>query len=65
MNPLYSAAQDLANAARNLVSELEGMENIPTSQQFAAIQEEINRVQQRLNSIQTETDAYTDMREAG
>jgi hypothetical protein len=65
MDPLYSAAQDLANAARNLVSELEGLDDIPSSQQIAAIQEEINKVQQRLNSIQVETDTYTDLREAG
>jgi hypothetical protein len=65
MNPLYSAAQDLANAARNLVTELEGMERIPSSQQLAAIQEEINQLQQRLNSLQTQTDTYTDVREAG
>jgi uncharacterized protein YlxW (UPF0749 family) len=65
MNPLYSAAQDLANVARNLVAELEGMERIPSSQQLAAIQEEINQLQQRLNSLQTQTDTYTDVREAG
>ena len=65
MNPLYSAAQDLANAARNLVAELEGMGRIPSSQQLAAIQEEINQLQQRLNSLQTQTDTYTDVREAG
>lgn len=65
MNPLYSAAQDLANAARNLVTELEGLEHIPSSQEIAAIQAEINKIQQRLNAIQTETDTYTDVRETG
>jgi hypothetical protein len=41
------------------------MERIPSSQQLAAIQEEINQLQQRLNSLQTQTDTYTDVREAG
>jgi hypothetical protein len=65
MNPLYSAAQDLVNAARNLVTELESLEDVPSAQHLAGIQQEINKCQQRLNSIQTETDTYTDLREAG
>lgn len=65
MNPLYTAAQDLANAARNLVTELEALDKIPTSQELATIQEEIHKIQLRLNNIQTETDTFTDLRKAG
>lgn len=40
MNPLYSGAQDLVNAARNLMTELESLEAVPSALHIAAIQEE-------------------------
>jgi len=65
MNPLSSAAQELAFATASLLSEVEKVDHPPSGKCMEAVQRAIDTVQQCLNRIQTETDSRSDMREAG
>ena len=56
MNYLYSAAEELAEAAANLLIELKAAADPPTAKQLEDIRDEIYRAQQRLNQIQGDTD---------
>ena len=60
MNTLMSAARELADAAIDLHGEIEVFGDPPSRQQIEAIQHGINKVQRRLNRIQTETDTWSD-----
>lgn len=63
MSPLCSAARELADVAIDLDDEIQAFGDPPTRQQIQAIQNCINKVQRRLNRIQTETDTWSDERE--
>ena len=65
MNPLSSAAQELAFATASLLSEVEKVDHPPSGKCMEAVQRAIDTVQQCLNHMQTETDPWSDVREAG
>ncbi len=65
MNPLSSATQELALATASLLSEIDKVSDPPAAKHIAAVQRAIDKVQQQLNSIQTETDTWSDLRETG
>ena len=65
MNPLSSAAQELALATASLLGEVDKVSDPPSQKHIEAVQRAIDKVQQQLNSIQTATDAWSDLREAG
>lgn len=65
MNPLFSAAQELALATASLLSEVEKVDHPPSAKRVEAVQLAIDKVQQRLNRIQSETDTWSDFRQAG
>ena len=64
MNPLYGAAQDLALATANLLSEIRKLPDAPSKQQIKTVRNTINKVQHQLNRIQTEADSWADLRQA-
>jgi hypothetical protein len=64
MRSLWVAARDLADTARELQGEIEIFGDPPSRQQIEAIQNSINKVQRRLNRIQTENDASSDKKES-
>jgi hypothetical protein len=65
MNPLSSAAQKLALAVASLLTEIEKASDPPSARHIEAVQQAIDKVQRRLNRIQTETDTWSDLRQAG
>ena len=65
MNPLYSAAQELALATASLLSEIDNVSDPPATKNIEGVQKAIDKVQQRLNTIQTATDTWSDLRKAG
>ena len=64
MNPLCVAVRELADAARDLQDDIEIFSDPPSRQQIAAIQNNIDKVQRRLNRLQTETDTWSEEKEA-
>ena len=64
MNPLCVAVRELADAARDLQGDIELFGDPPSRQQIAAIQNSLNKVQRRLNRLQTEADTWSDEKEA-
>ena len=57
MNPLSSAAQELALATASLLSEVEKVDHPPSGKRMEAVQRAIDTVQQYRNRIQTETNS--------
>ena len=64
MNQLGVAVRELADAARGLQDDIEIFSDPPSRQQIAAIQNNIDKVQRRLNRLQTETDMWSDKKDA-
>ena len=65
MNPLYSAAQEFGLATASLLSEIDKVSHPPAAKHIEAVQQAIDKVQRRLNTIQVATDTWSDLREAG
>ena len=64
MNQLGVAVRELADAAMDLQDDIEIFRDPPSRQQIAAIQNNIDKVQRRLNRLQIETDTWSDEKEA-
>jgi hypothetical protein len=62
MNPLFNAAQELALATASLLNEVDKVTDPPSRKHIEAVQQAIDKVQQRLNTIQTATDVWSDLR---
>jgi hypothetical protein len=56
MKELISVANDLANEAAELVSDIEGFQDPPSRTQLETVQEALDRLQRKLNRIQAEAD---------
>ena len=64
MSDLRTVAIELVEEARALVEEIDEFQSPPSRSQIHAAQDRINRLQRLLNRVQTETDAWSDEREA-
>jgi len=52
------------NRPKSLVQEIDEFESPPSRAQIDRVQESLNQLQRQLNRIQTETDAWSEEKEA-
>jgi hypothetical protein len=64
MSDLRTVALDLVEQSRALVDEIDEFQSPPSRRQIDAVQDRMNGLQRLLNRVQTETDAWSDEREA-
>ena len=64
MSDLRTVALELAEEARALVDEIDEFQSPPSRSQIERAQDRMNRLQRLLNRVQTETDTWSDEREA-
>jgi hypothetical protein len=64
MSDLRTVALELVEESRALVDEIDEFQSPPSRRQIDAVQGRMNKLQRLLNRVQTETDAWSDEREA-
>ena len=64
MSDLRKVALELVEEARAMVDEIDDFPSPPSRRQIDAVQDRMNGLQRLLNRVQTETDAWSDEREA-
>ena len=64
MSDLRTVALELVEQSRALVDEIDEFQSPPFGRQIDAVQDRMNGLQRLLNRVQTETDAWSDEREA-
>lgn len=64
MSDLRTVALDLVEQSRAMVEEIDEFQSPPSRRQIDAVQDRMNGLQRLLNRVQTETDAWSDEREA-
>ena len=64
MSDLRTVALELVEQSRALVDEIDEFQSPPSRRQIDAVQDRMNGLQRLLNRVQTETDAWSDEREA-
>ena len=64
VSDLRTVALELAEEARALVDEIDEFQSPPSRLQIDAVQGRMNLLQRLLNRVQTETDTWSDEREA-
>jgi hypothetical protein len=64
VSDLRKVALELVEEARAMVDEIDEFQSPPSRRQIDAVQDRMNGLQRLLNRVQTETDAWSDEREA-
>ena len=64
MSELRTVAMELVEEAQSLVQEIDDFDSPPSRAQIDRVQESLTQLQRRLNRIQTETDTWTEEKEA-
>ena len=64
MSDLLTVALELVEQSRALVDEIDEFQSPPSRRQIDAVQDRMNGLQRLLNRVQTETDTWSDEREA-
>jgi hypothetical protein len=64
MSDLRTVALEMVQETRALVNEIDEFQSPPSRSQIDAAQDRMNRLQRLLNRVQTETDAWSDEKEA-
>ena len=64
MSELRTVALELVEQSRALVDEIDEFQSPPSRRQIDAVQDRMNGLQRLLNRVQTETDTWSDEREA-
>ena len=64
MSELRTVALELVEEARALVDEIDEFQSPPSRNQIDAAQDCMNRLQRLLNRVQTETDTWSEEKEA-
>ena len=64
MSDLRTVALEMVEEARALVEEIDEFQSPPSRSQIDASQERMNRLQRLLNRVQTETDTWSEEKEA-
>ena len=64
MSDLRTVALELVEQSRALVDEIDELQSPPSRRQIDAVQDRMNGLQRLLNRVQTETDTWSDEREA-
>jgi hypothetical protein len=64
MSDFLTVALAMVEDARALVDEIDEFQSPPSRSQIEAAQDRMNRLQRLLDRVQTETDAWSDEREA-
>ena len=64
MSDLRTVALKLVEQSCALVDEIAEFQSPPSRRQIDAVQDRLNGLQRLLNRVQTETDAWSDEREA-
>ena len=64
MSELRTVAVELVEEAQSLVQEIDEFDSPPSRAQIDRVQESLTQLQRRLNRIQTETDTWSEEKEA-
>ena len=64
MSELRTVAVELVEEAQSLVQEIDDFDSPPSRAQIDRVQESLTQLQRRLNRIQTETDTWSEEKEA-
>ena len=64
MSELRTVAVELVEEAQSLVQEIDEFESPPSRRQIDTVQDGMNRLQRLLNHVQTETDTWSEEKEA-
>jgi hypothetical protein len=64
VSDLRTVALELVEEAKSLVHEIDEFDSSPSRAQIDRVQESLTQLQRRLNRIQTETDTWSDEKEA-
>ena len=64
MSDLRTVALELVEEARALVEEIDEFQSPPSRAQIDIVQDRMNRLQRLLNRVQTETDTWSEEKEA-
>ena len=64
MSELRTVAVELVEEAQSLVQEIDDFDSPPSRAQIDRVRESLTQLQRRLNRIQTETDTWTEEKEA-
>ena len=64
MSELRTVAVELVEEAQSLVQEIDAFDSPPSRAQIDRVQESLTQLQRRLNCIQTETDTWSEEKEA-
>ena len=64
VNELRTVAVELVEEAQSLVQEIDDFDSPPSRAQIDRVQESLTQLQRRLNRIQTETDTWSEEKEA-
>ena len=64
MSELRTVAVELVEEAMSLVQEIDDFDSPPSRAQIDRVQESLTQLQRRLNRIQTETDTWSEEKEA-
>ena len=64
MSELRTVAVELVEEAQSLVHEIDEFDSSPSRTQIHRVQENLHQLQRRLNRIQTETDTWSEEKEA-
>ena len=64
MSELRTVAMELLEEAQSLVQEIDDFDNPPSRAQIDRVQESLTQLQRQLNRIQTETDTWSEEKEA-
>jgi hypothetical protein len=64
VSELRTVAVELVEEAQSLVHEIDAFDSPPSRAQIDSVQESLTQLQRRLNRIQTETDTWSEEKEA-
>ena len=64
MSDLRTVAIELVEEARSLVEEIDEFQSPPSRAKIDVVQDRMNRLQRLLNRVQTETDTWSEEKEA-
>ena len=64
MSELRTVATELVEEAQALVQEIDEFDSPPSRGQIVRVQESLTQLQRQLNRIQTETDTWSEEKEA-
>ena len=64
VSELRTVAMELVEEAQSLVQEIDDFDSPPSRAQIGRVQESLTQLQRRLNRIQTETDTWSEEKEA-